>query len=258
MADRAVPLATIVSHLDAYLRTAEIKDYDVALNGLQVQNGGSVSRIVAAVDACQASIDAAAAHAHRGPALLLVHHGLFWDGNIPLTDRRYRRVKALIESDTALYSSHIPLDLHAEVGNNAVLARLLGLQVQGMFGLHRGTPIGVWGTTESSRDAIEARLASELRSAVKVIPGGPSVVRRVGIITGAASSALAEARTAGLDTFITGEGPQHTYFDAMEWGLNVFYAGHYATETLGVQALAERLHQEFGLPWEFHWHPTGL
>jgi dinuclear metal center YbgI/SA1388 family protein len=258
MSTRSVPLADVVRFLDGYLRTAEIKDYDGALNGLQMENGGHVSRVVAAVDACQASIDHAALDREAGPALLLVHHGLFWDGNQPLTGRRYRRVRALLASDTALYSSHLPLDLHPEVGNNVELARLLGVAVQGTFGMSRGAAIGVWGETTLTRDALEAQLASELRSAVKVMPGGPVQCGRVGIITGGASSAISEARDLGLDTFITGEGPHHTYFDAMEWGLNVFYAGHYATETLGVQALAARLERELGLPWSFHRHPTGL
>lgn len=254
-----IPLAELQRWLDDYLRVAEVPDETAALNGLQVENSGEVTRLVAAVDACQATIDHVADAAPvEGPALLLVHHGLFWDGNIPITGRRGRRVRTLVQSDTALYGAHIPLDLHPEVGNNAVLARMLGVKVQGTFGQYRGTQIGLHGTLELSRDELAHALGRELGSTVKLIPGGPAHVRRVGIITGGASKSIAEAKELGLDSFITGEGPHHTFFDAMEWGVNVFYAGHYATETVGVQALARRLSTQFGLPWSFHDHPTGL
>ena len=103
-----------------------------------------------------------------------------------------------------------------------------------------------------------ARVDAQLQTTTHLIPGGPSEVRRIGIVTGAASSAIREACDLGLDTFVTGEGPHHTHFDAMEWGINVLYAGHYATEQVGVRALAELLGTTFDLPWDFHRHPTGL
>lgn len=252
----ALALREVVAYLDGYLRVRDIPDYDGALNGLQVENGGQVARVVAAVDASLESILGAANG--QGPALLLVHHGLFWDGNQALVGRRYRRMRGLVDHDTALYAAHIPLDLHPDVGNNAVLARQLGVRVEGTFGKSRGVDIGVHGALETTRDALVARLDHLLRTDSHLIPGGPDDVQRVGIITGAASSAIAEAVALGLDTFVTGEGPHHTHFDAMEWGINVIYAGHYATEQVGVQALAEHLGATFGLPWEFHWHPTGL
>lgn len=258
---QAVSLAEVAAYLDGYLRIREVPDYDGALNGLQVENGGTIDRIVAAVDASQATIDGVAALG--GSPLLLVHHGLFFDGNVPVTGRRYRRLRALITHDVAVYSSHLPLDAHAEVGNNAVLARLLGLEVQGPFGNHRGNPIGVWGLAPSNgatREALSAGLMSVLglTEAPRLIAGGPAKVQRVGIVTGGAGTMVKEARDAGLDTFITGEGPHHTYFDAMEFGVNVFHAGHYATETVGVRALAEHLGARFGLPFAFHDHPTGM
>ena len=129
----AVPLSEIVGYLDEYLRIREVPDERNAVNGLQVENQGLVGSIVAAVDASQPTIDGVAAGrpgAEDAPPLLLVHHGLFWDGNVPLTGRRYRRVAALLEHDIALYSAHIPLDLHAVVGNNVVLAERLGLAVE--------------------------------------------------------------------------------------------------------------------------------
>lgn len=258
---QAVSLAEVVSYLDGYLRVREVPDYEGAVNGLQVENGGTIDRIVAAVDASQATIDGVAALG--GSPLLLVHHGLLFDGNLPVTGRRFRRLRALITHDVAVYSSHLPLDAHAEVGNNAVLARLLGLDVQGPFGSHRGNPIGVWGLAPSNaatRETLSTRLMSVLglTDAPRLIPGGPAGVQRVGIVTGGAGTMVREARDAGLDTFITGEGPHHTYFDAMEFGVNVFHAGHYATETVGVRALAEHLGARFGLPHAFHDHPTGM
>jgi dinuclear metal center YbgI/SA1388 family protein len=260
-----VALQTIVGYLDHYLRIGEVPDEPNAVNGLQVQNGsGSVSRIVAAVDASLATIQGVKTTA-TGPApddhpLLLVHHGLFWDGNLPLTDRRYRRVRALLEHDIALYSAHIPLDLHPEVGNNAVLARQLGLGAIEPFDTYRGVSIGMRGRlpTPVQRDAFVATIEQLLGAKPRLIPGGPARSHRIGIITGAAGGRIAAAREAGLDTYLTGEGAHHTYFDAMELGVNVIYAGHYATETIGVKALAAQLGERFALPWEFHDHPTGL
>jgi len=258
---RPALLVEVRSYLDQYLRIGEFPDYPNALNGLQVENGGEVTRVVAAVDASQATIDAAAAG--DGPALLLVHHGLFWDGNQPVTGRRYRRIRTLLNHDTALYSAHLPLDAHPSLGNNILLAHRLQLDVRGWFGSYQGHNVGVWGYATHSHatrgalgEALEAILG--LASPPRVIAGGPERPSRVGIVTGGAGSMIAAARDAGLDTFITGEGSHHTYFDAMEWGINVVYAGHYATERLGVEALAGHLAQRFGLPWKFHDQPTGL
>src|SRR6476661_8065755 len=251
-------LSEVSRFLDSFLRIAEIPDEPNAVNGLQVENSGVVARVVSAVDA---TLETIAGIQPGDPALLLVHHGLFWDGNVPLVGRRFRRVKALLDRDTALYAAHIPLDLHPEVGNNVELARRIGLPIEGWFGSYRGVPIGVHGTAPpalADRARLVAALDADLETTARLIPGGPEQARRIGIVTGAAGSMIAAARDAGLDTFITGEGAHHTYFDAMEWGINVIYAGHYATEQVGVQALAKRLEVQFGLPWEFHRHPTGL
>lgn len=261
----AVALTELVKYLDEYLRIADVPDDGNALNGLQVENSGRVGRLVAAVDASQATIDGLSAPDPTAPPpLLVVHHGLFWDGNQPVTNRRYRRLRRLIAQDAALYSAHIPLDLHPEVGNNAVLARRLGLASLEPFGNHKGSLIGVAGVVPadaSSVGTLVSRVASALGirpEAIRVIAGGPDRISRVGVITGGAGSAIDQARAAGCDTFITGEGAAHTFFDAMEGGINVLYAGHYATETVGVQALAVHLAERFSLPWEFHHHPTGL
>lgn len=261
-------LSQIAEYLDRYLRIRDVPDDPAALNGLQVQNAGQVGGIVAAVDAAQETIDGLSRTTDEAAPfsspLLLVHHGLFWDGNQPVTGRRYRRLRALFQQDAALYAAHIPLDVHAEVGNNPVLAQQLGLSDLSPFGNHKGIQIGVSGKVPgaiATRDALVTRLATLLGLApadIKLIPGGPEQIVRVGIITGGAGSAILQARDAGCDTFITGEGAAHTYFDAMEGGINVLYAGHYATETVGVKALAEHLGARFNLPWTFHDHPTGL
>ena len=248
-------LSDLTAYLDEYLRIRSIGDDADAWNGLQVENGGAVTRIAAAVDACQAVIDEAV----RARAdLLLVHHGLFWSGAAPVTGRTYRRLAAAMRGGLAVYSAHLPLDVHPEVGNNPLLARMLGMAVEGWWGEYKGGAVGVWGTLAVTREELVARTRKALGVDPRVIAGGPARTARVGVVTGSGGSMIAEAHAAGLDTLVTGEGQHWTYFDAEELGVNVLYAGHYATETLGVRALAEHLGQRFGLPWSFIDHPTGL
>lgn len=251
----AAALNELVKYLDDYLAIAFVRDYPNALNGLQVGGPDRVSRIAMAVDAAEATIAAAAA---AGADLLIVHHGLFWDGNRPVTGRRYRRLKALLEAGLAVYAAHLPLDVHPEVGNNVVLARELGIEPKGRFGAHEGTELGVWGELRMSREALCARLDEVLGVRVKLIPGGPERIQRVGVVTGGGGGFVGAALEAGLDALVTGEGSHHTYFDASEGGLNLYYGGHYATETWGVRALGAHLEGRFGLPWTFVDHPTGL
>lgn len=255
MSDDGPSLEELTAHLDGYLRVGEVPDYGGAVNGLQVQGTRPVRRIAAAVDAAQATIDAAV---EGGADLLLVHHGLFWDGNVPVTGCRYRRLKALLDAGVALYAAHLPLDVHPEVGNNAVLARALGVEPEGRFGDYKGEPLGFWGTLEIRREALCARLDDLLEGRIHMVPGGPERIRRVGVITGGAGSMVPAAVEAGLDAFVTGEGAHHNYFDAEEGGINLFLGGHYATETWGVRALAERVAERFGIEWFFVDHPTGL
>lgn len=249
-----VPTAQVAGFLDAELRVTEIPDYPSALNGLQVANRGMVTRIAAAVDASERAIQRAVG---AGCDLLLVHHGLFWDGNQPVTGRRYRKLKLLLDHDVAVYSAHLPLDVHPDFGNNALLARGLGIDLEGEFAEYRGLPVGRWGTLEVKREVLVARLDELLGTRIRVVAGGPEVVRRVGVVTGGGGSTIGEALAAGLDTLVTGEGAHHTYFDAEEGGLNVLFGGHYATETFGVRALADALARRFDLEWEFLELPTG-
>lgn len=255
MSPRLLRPSEVAHYLDEYLAIREIPDWKHALNGLQVDGGRAVRRVAAAVDASEQTVREAIA---QECDLLLVHHGLFWGGNRPVTGARYRRLKLLLAADLAVYSAHLPLDVHPEVGNNAVLARRLGLEPDGTFGRFEGRAIGVCGTLEMERSELFSRLESTLKGPVRVIAGGPARVRRIGVITGSGGSMLEEALAAGLDTLITGEGSHHTYVDAMEGGLNLFYGGHYATETWGVRALAEHLSGRFGVEWRFIDAPTGL
>jgi dinuclear metal center YbgI/SA1388 family protein len=249
-------LSDLSDYIHGFLRVGEVPDYPAALNGVQVENSsGRVERIAVAVDAVQTTVERAAAW---GADLLLVHHGLFWDGNLPVTGRRYRRLRTLLDADMAVYAAHLPLDVHPEVGNSAVLARALGIEPQGSFGDFKGYPLGVWGTVDMRREALCARLDAVLGTRVQMVPGGSERVRRVGVITGGAGKMIGAACEAGLDAFVTGEGDHHHFFDAEEGGINLFLGGHYATEIWGVRALAQHLEERFGLPWTFIDHPTGL
>jgi dinuclear metal center YbgI/SA1388 family protein len=251
-----VRLDALVRFLDDYLRIAEeIADAPEALNGLQVANRGDVTRLAAAVDLCEATVRLAA---EQHADCLLVHHGLFWGGLRPVVGPGYARLAGLIQGNIALYAAHLPLDRHPEVGNNSVLARLLGVTLRGEFGSYHGAPLGVWGERSGTRAELSGALTKVLGAVPRLLPFGPQRVQRVGIVTGAGGSMIPQAAAAGLDTFITGEGQHWTFFDAEELRVNVFYAGHYATETVGIKALAEHASQKFDLPWVFLDHPTGL
>ncbi len=245
----------VAAYLNDFLHIATIPDSSRAVNGLQVENRGEIRRVAAAVDASERAV---VESIRRGCDLLIVHHGLFWDGVAPVTGRRYRKLKQLLDADVAVYAAHIPLDVHPEVGNNAELARALGIQIEGTFGAYQGIEIGVHGSLELRREALAARLHDLLGAPIRFVPGGSEKVRRVGVITGAGSDAIAEAISLGLDAFVSGEGPHHTYFDAVEGGINLYYGGHWATETFGVKALAAHLEERFGLLWEFLELPTGF
>ena len=250
-----VSLATIAQYCDRILRTREIGDYNGAVNGLQVENRGSVSRIAAAVDASLATVKLAI---DAGADLLIVHHGLFWGPSHPWTGKRHELLRLLIENDLAVYSSHLPLDAHPRLGNNAHLCAAIGLKRPRSFFVDHGQPIGLQVRQKIPRGELAKRLALATGADPLVVPGGPAVCERIGIVTGGAGGELKQVAAEGVDTFISGEGPHWTYALAEELGLNVFYGGHYATETFGVKALAADLSRKFKLPWSFLDHPTGL
>jgi dinuclear metal center YbgI/SA1388 family protein len=249
-------LKTIVSTLDSLLCPEEITDYPGAVNGLQIENSGTVTRIVAAVDACEFVIKEAS---RVKGTLLLVHHGIFWNGFAPIAGPYYRKLQAAFHGDLALYSSHLPLDLHPELGNNVLLARALGLtSIKPAFEM-KGQAVGVTGKIKAiTRDAFVKKLSDAVGGDVHLAPGGEETIRTLLIVTGGAGSEVTRAAGLGVDGFVTGEGPHWSYTAAEEAGINLFYAGHYATETFGVKALAAYLSRKTGLPWSFLDHRTGL
>ena len=250
-------LADIRTHLDQTLRIAELPDYGNALNGLQLQNRtGTVSRVAAAVDSTLPVVKKAIA---EGADLLLVHHGMFWTGLQPWTGATFERLNLALENNLAIYSAHLPLDAHPQLGNNACIARAMQLTPSGGFLDYKGLAVGVTCEAALALDEVVARFTQALDGGrVHVCAGGPKTTRKIGISSGGSGSEIAAAAKAGVDTFITGEGPHWSYTLAEELGINVLYGGHYATETFGVKALAEHLQDQFGLPWSFVDHPTGL
>ena len=254
-------LDDVVRFLDATLRTREVPDYDTAVNGLQLSNDGSVNRVAAGVDF---SAETVAAAVRDKADLLVVHHGMFWRGSQPFVGPAFERLRDCVRGNLAVYSSHIPLDMHPELGNNVLLARALQLECDGRFGRFRDVEIGLTGSADFPTTVLVERAAAFATGFATTVvatrfPAGHRT-RRWGMITGAGASPtiLAEARERGIDTLIVGEGTHHSAVDAIEQGLVIIYAGHYATETLGVRALAETVARRFGVTSTFIAAPTGL
>lgn len=256
-----IALREVVDHIDDLLRTRDIPDYPGALNGLQLENRGTVSRVAAGVDF---SLRAARATVDAGADLLLVHHGMFWSGARPLRGTAYECLALLLEANVAVYASHLPLDVHPELGNNHLFARALGLTASGGFGRFQTMDVGVRGSCDlpTTELVARARAVAERHGGTVVVTPHTSSRRtlRFGVCTGsgASSDTVREAIERGIDTLIVGEGAHHTGVEAADAGLVIIYAGHYATETFGVTALATHLEATFGLPWTFLDLPTGL
>lgn len=254
-------LELIAEYLDDLLRIAELPDYPNALNGIQLENRSPITRIAASVDISRRVIEQTV---QLGANLLIVHHGMFWGGLRPLRGSQYERVRLLVDNDIAVYSAHLPLDAHPKVGNNSLLARELGLTPSGGFAEYRGLMVGVRGEAEIPTAMLVERaraFAGSHGGDVRTTPlDAGRMTRQWAICTGAGASAetMAEASAAGIDTLIVGEGPHWTAVDAPEAGLCIVYAGHYATETLGVRALAALAGEHVGIPWSFVEAPTGL
>lgn len=248
-------LVSLVRYADGLLRHGAIGDWPGARNGLQLENGGRVTRIAAAVDAHEGTIRMAL---EAKADLLVVHHGLFWSDVAPITGRSYRRLAMAIRGGLAVYSSHLPLDLHPAIGNNVLLCRALGLGIGRAFFEEKGAKIGRLVVGRVGRDALVRRMERVLGGAVRVAGAGPATCRRIGVVSGGAGDSVARAAAEGVDTFITGEGSHWTHGLAVELGVNILYGGHYATETFGVKALAARIGRRFRLPWVYLDAPSGL
>jgi dinuclear metal center YbgI/SA1388 family protein len=257
--------AALAAALDRFLRVHEIRDK--SLNGLQVDGPAPVTRVALATDAALATIEAARA---GGAQLLVVHHGLFWgDPPAPITGGLWRRVAALIEGRLALYAAHLPLDVHPEVGNNAVLARRLGLRELRPFGAWPGLPpdgkgrpgaLGFGGALPQPMDrgALQAWCSERLGAPVSLLAFGPERVSSLAVVSGDAADLAPEAAREGYGAYLTGETSHAAYHPALEAGVNLLCAGHYATETWGVRALGEHLERLHGVETFFCDAPTGL
>lgn len=254
-------LPELVRYLDDLLETGSTPDYPNAVNGLQLGNSGSVTKIAAAVDFSSQSVAGAV---REGATVLLVHHGMFWSGLEPIRGPAYDRMKQLIANDVAVYSSHLPLDRHDRFGNNVLLAAELGLSPSAGFARFQSIDIGVRGESDvdTAELALRAAFFSETHGGtLRTTPiASGHRTRRWAICTGAGASSetLREAVEQEIDTLIVGEGAHWTAVSAADSGLVILYAGHYATETLGVRALAEHVGEKFSIPWVFLQHPTGL
>lgn len=244
----AVALTTLVQEANRYLNAARISDY--CPNGLQVEGRAHVSRIVSGVTASQALLDAAV---QAQADLVLVHHGYFWKNEDPcVVGMKQRRLKTLLTHDISLLAYHLPLDVHPEVGNNAQLARVLGLTVDGPLEPDNPRSVGLIGSLEPAlsplefKQRIQAALGRE-----PVMVEGADVIRKVAWCTGGAQGYINQAVIAGVDAYLTGEISEPTAHIARENGLSFFAAGHHATERYGVQALGEYLARHFSIEHQF-------
>ena len=248
-------LSDIVTYTDRFLRIQDVGDWDNALNGLQIENSGRVTRIGAAVDVSTRVLSEAG---KKNVDLLIVHHGLFWPGLRPVTRSLRRQLQLAFETDMALYSAHLPLDIHPKVGNNAQLVAALGLKSAQPFLEEKGQPVGLKISVSMPRDELVRKLRKALNGPVKYFDFGPKQTRTIGVVTGAAGSEVYRLAEENIDTFITGEAPHWAGVAAEELGMNLLLGGHYATEVFGVKALAAHLSKRFRVPWVFIDCPTGL
>ena len=248
-------LSDIVSYTDRFLRIRGVGDWNNALNGLQIENSGRLTRIGAAVDVSTRVLTEAQ---KQDVDLLIVHHGLFWPGLQAVQGALRRQLRIAFEKDIALYSAHLPLDIHPKIGNNAQLVAALGLKSAQPFLEEKGQPVGLKVRASLPRSELVRKLQKVLNGPVKVFGFGPKQSRSIGVVTGAAGPEIYRVADEEIDTFITGEAPHWAAVAADEVGVNLLLGGHYATEVFGVRALAAHLSKRFRVPWEFIDCPTGL
>jgi dinuclear metal center YbgI/SA1388 family protein len=249
-------LSRVVGFLDTYLKIDSFDDS--CWNGLQVQGRENVKKVLFAVDAGSETFALAR---KRGADMIVVHHGHFWvQTNPSIRDWAKKRLDTLIKNKMSLYACHIPLDAHATVGNNVLLLKMLGARVRGPFCTHGGKTLSYWGELRKavSMDELAARVSAKLNTACTLLAFGKKHVRTVGVMSGGGGrSHYAEAVKLGLDAFLTGEATD-MFHDVRDERMNVIFAGHHATETLGVKELAAVLTRRLNLRTEFVDIPTGL
>ena len=245
----------LVAYLDDLLDIHAIADYGP--QGLQIEGGEEVTKLAVAVDAAHAAIDGALA---AGAEMLIVHHGVFWGPTKPLTGAFGFKVRRFFQADLNLYAAHLALDAHPDLGNNAELCRLLGLTPVGGYFNYKGLDVGVIAAPPQplSFQTLAQRFAEVLQPPLRVEAHGPEEVRKAAVCSGDGARSMEEAHALGCDTLITGELDYTMAHAAEELGMNVIYGGHYVTETLGVQALARHLSEQFGLPWAFIDAPVAM
>jgi dinuclear metal center YbgI/SA1388 family protein len=241
-------LEIIRKFCDARVMCRELSDFSGAVNGLQVANNGQVNKIGAAVDA---GLEPFKQAIDWGIDFLIVHHGLYWNPPVPLVDHAYEKIKLLLENNLAVYSSHLPLDRHPEIGNNAIIAQKLGLRQNRTILAHEGIDIGLLTESVTSRQELRLRLENLFPSGIKSIEFGSENPSKIAILSGSGQSAVEKIIGLGTDTLVTGELRQHHFNLAQELRLNLYVCGHYATETFGVDALAREVADEFALPYQF-------
>ncbi len=234
----------IVNFLNETLSVSEIADS--SNNGLQVQGSDEVKKVGLAVDACLASYEQAVKEKCN---MIIVHHGLIWDGMDSVTGRNFSHVKYLLDHQLSLYAAHLPLDMHAEVGNNSELVRLLSLKDVESFGDYKGTVLSFQGKLEQpmTNEELSEKLQGTLNGKSSILPFGPKKNETIAIVAGRGASMFQEAVDKGVDCFLTGEGVYEDYHLAKESGINVIYLGHYHSEQLGVQALGKLLETKFNI-----------
>ncbi|HVU18887.1 MAG TPA: Nif3-like dinuclear metal center hexameric protein [Candidatus Didemnitutus sp.] len=240
-------LKDVVAFCDQRTRRAAFEDFPGAVNGLQVASDGRVTKIGAAVDAGLVPFEKAV---ECGVDFLIVHHGLFWGGVQPLVGSVYERYACLVRGNCAVYSSHLPLDAHPEIGNNVLIARQLGLRPRKSFLEHGGEPTGWIAPNRFKRSQLLARL-EELYPRVVAIECGSAQPRHVAFCSGSGNNAVNQLVGAGVDTLVTGELREEWFNYAQEHHLNLICCGHYATEVHGVRALATEVAKKFRLPCVF-------
>lgn len=242
-------LNTLVSFLDRTLDVAAF--HDASNNGLQLANSGAVARVVAGVDASMRLLETAA---ERGAQCVVCHHGLSWGDSLKrITGLNHRLVSFALEHDIAIYAAHLPLDAHPRYGNNAQLCKALGLARPNPAFVYHGETIGCLGSYPKpiSFSAFCDRVRQTVGQEVRVAGFGRKTVKTVGVVSGGAADMADQAEPLGADVFLTGEPSLQGFILAENLGLNIVFAGHYATETFGVRALAKLITSRLKIPADF-------